>query len=103
MRIIGRFSLSLNRLLRPRRFEWARENSSANLRQSLKTRVSTKKSYWDEGVTAEEMNDCIWLRPQVVADIGFAEWTTGGVLRHAEFVALREDKLPTAVRREVAR
>jgi ATP-dependent DNA ligase len=35
----------------------------------------------------------IELRPQVVADIGFAEWTAGGVLRHAEFVALREDKL----------
>ena len=37
------------------------------------------------------------LRPQVVADIGFAEWTAGGVLRHAEFVALREDKQPREV------
>jgi bifunctional non-homologous end joining protein LigD len=58
---------------------------------------TTKRGHWGEGVTAEEMKDYVWLRPQVVADIGFAEWTTGGVLRHAEFVALREDKLPTEV------
>ena len=33
----------------------------------------------------------IWLRPRVVAEIKFAEWTHGDVLRHAEFVSLRED------------
>lgn len=60
---------------------------------------TTKAGHWGEGVTAEEMTDYIWLRPQVVADIGFAEWTTGGVLRHAEFVALREDQVPTEVLR----
>jgi bifunctional non-homologous end joining protein LigD len=63
---------------------------------------TTKKGHWGEGVTAEEMNDYIWLRPQVVADIGFAEWTTGGVLRHAEFVAVLEDKLPREVLRPLA-
>jgi len=43
-----------------------------------------KRGHFGEGVTAEEMTDYIWLRPQVVADIGFAEWTIGGVLRHAD-------------------
>jgi DNA ligase D-like protein (predicted ligase) len=60
---------------------------------------TNKKGHWGEGVTAEEMRDYIWLRLQVVADVGFAEWTTGGVLRHAEFVALREDMAPTDVLR----
>lgn len=46
------------------------------------------------------MADYIWLRPETVAKIKFAEWTTGAILRHAEFVALRDDKSPTEVLRE---
>jgi ATP-dependent DNA ligase len=30
------------------------------------------------------------LRPEIEAEIKFAEWTAGGVLRHAEFVTPRE-------------
>ena len=66
--------------------------------QMLQNRASLPAG-WGEGVTADEMKDYFWLHPQVVADIGFAEWTIGGVLRHAEFVALREDKLPREVLR----
>ena len=40
------------------------------------------------------MADYIWLRPLVAAEIKFTEWTTGDVLRRAEFVELRDDKLP---------
>ena len=47
-----------------------------------------------------EMGDYVWLRPETVTEIKFAEWTKGGVLRHAEFVALREDKDPKEVLRE---
>jgi bifunctional non-homologous end joining protein LigD len=46
------------------------------------------------------MGDCVWLMPKAIAEIKFAEWTIGGVLRHAEFVALREDKDPKDVVRE---
>jgi bifunctional non-homologous end joining protein LigD len=46
------------------------------------------------------MNDYVWLKPKAVAEIRFAEWTTGGVLRHAEFVSLRDDKAPKEVIRE---
>jgi bifunctional non-homologous end joining protein LigD len=46
--------------------------------------------HWGEGVTADEMSDYIWLRPEIEAEIKFAEWTAAGLLRHAEFVALRE-------------
>lgn len=41
-----------------------------------------------------------WVRPELVAQIGFAEWTTDGRLRHPRFVALRTDKDPSEVRRE---
>ena len=63
---------------------------------------TSKSGHWGEGVTAEEMGDYVWLRPVTVAGIKFAEWTTGGVLRHAEFVALRDDKDPKEVIRENA-
>jgi DNA ligase D-like protein (predicted ligase) len=63
---------------------------------------TSKYGHWGEGVTAEEMGDYVWLRPQTVAQIKFAEWTTGGVLRHAEFVALRDNKNPMeAIRGDV--
>ena len=52
--------------------------------------VARRQAHWGEGVTAEEMSDYTWLRPETEAEIKFAEWTTGAVLRHAEFVALRE-------------
>ena len=51
---------------------------------------TTKSDHWGEGVTAEEMSDYTLLRPEIEAEIKFAEWTQGGVLRHAEFVSLRQ-------------
>ena len=64
---------------------------------------TSKSGHWGEGVTAEEMRDYVWLRPKTVAEIKFAEWTTGGILRHAEFVTLRDDKDPKEVVREAER
>lgn len=34
----------------------------------------------------------IWLKPEMVAEVAFLEWTPGGELRHATFHAFREDK-----------
>jgi bifunctional non-homologous end joining protein LigD len=33
-----------------------------------------------------------WVRPQLVAQIAFSTWTDAGVVRHASFLGLREDK-----------
>jgi bifunctional non-homologous end joining protein LigD len=35
-----------------------------------------------------------------VAEIGFAEWTPAGLLRHPRYMGLREDKPADSVRRE---
>lgn len=41
-----------------------------------------------------------WVRPELVAEIAFTEWTRDGRLRHPSFVGLREDKAATEVVRE---
>jgi DNA ligase D-like protein (predicted ligase) len=41
-----------------------------------------------------------WTRPNLVAQIGFAEWTSDARLRQPRFLGLRDDKSPTEVVRE---
>ena len=55
---------------------------------------------WGQGLTAEKMKECVWLKPEAVARIDFLEWTGADHLRHTKFVALRDDKDPRKVVRE---
>ena len=59
-----------------------------------------RKSRWGAGVTAEEMHEIQWTRPQFVAQIRFVEFTADGRLRHAAFLGLRTDKDAREVKRE---
>jgi DNA ligase D-like protein (predicted ligase) len=62
-----------------------------------------KTSHWGEGVTEEDMKKLKWVRPRMVAEIAFTEWTRDGHLRHSRFVGLRDDKDPKEVVREESR
>jgi bifunctional non-homologous end joining protein LigD len=42
-----------------------------------------------------------WVKPQLVGQVAFSEWTTAGELRHPRFEGLRRDKDPASVVREV--
>jgi bifunctional non-homologous end joining protein LigD len=44
-----------------------------------------------------------WIKPELVAEINYAEFTDDGILRHPSFVGLREDKPASKVVREVPR
>jgi DNA ligase D-like protein (predicted ligase) len=57
-------------------------------------------SRWSENLTAEKMKECVWLRPEAVAQIEFLEWTASDRLRHSKFVGLREDKDARSVVKE---
>jgi bifunctional non-homologous end joining protein LigD len=43
-----------------------------------------------------------WVKPELVAEVGFAEWTADGTLRQPSFKGLREDKKAAEVVRESA-
>jgi DNA ligase D-like protein (predicted ligase) len=49
---------------------------------------------------APRFRDATWVEPELVAQIGFAEWTRAGRLRHPRFLGLREDKSAREVVRE---
>ena len=55
---------------------------------------------WGQGLTAEKMKDCVWLKPDAVVRIDFLEWTGADRLRHTKYVAMRDDKDPRKVIRE---
>lgn len=55
---------------------------------------------WGQGLTVKKMKDCRWLRPELVGQFEFVEWTPDNHLRHTRFVALREDKKANEVQRE---
>ena len=59
-----------------------------------------KGGRWGEGLTAKKMAECVWLRPVLVGQFEFVEWTADAHLRHTRFVALREDKDARKVTRE---
>lgn len=44
---------------------------------------------WGEGLTAAKMKNCRWLKPILVGQFEFVEWTPEKHLRHSRFVALR--------------
>jgi len=60
------------------------------------------RSRWGEGLTADDMKKCVWIRPELVAQIEFLEWTEGDHLRHSKFAGLREDKDPKKVQRSTS-
>lgn len=43
-----------------------------------------------------------WVRPEIVVQVAFIEWTVHGKLRHGRFLGIREDKNAREVVRETA-
>ena len=50
------------------------------------------RSRWDQGLTAAEMKRCRWVKPVMVCQVKFTEWTRDDRLRHPVFLGIREDK-----------
>jgi DNA ligase D-like protein (predicted ligase) len=59
-----------------------------------------KGGRWGQGLTKAKMAECRWLKPVLVGQFEFVEWTPDNHLRHTRFVGLRDDKNAQEVRRE---
>jgi bifunctional non-homologous end joining protein LigD len=66
------------------------------LRRKLDARKTSRSPFADE----VKEKDAHWVKPELVAQIGFSEWTRDGKLRHPRFLGLRTDKGATEVVRE---
>jgi bifunctional non-homologous end joining protein LigD len=68
--------------------------------RSLRARMDTMAQ--DESPFADQVPEptAHWIRPELVVQVGFSEWTREGRLRHPRFGGLRTDKPPTEVVRE---
>ena len=52
------------------------------------------RNRWDQGLIAAEMKRCRWVKPSMVCQVKFTEWTRDDRLRQAVFLGIREDKNP---------
>ena len=59
-----------------------------------------KSGRWGQGLTAAKMVEVQWLKPTLVGQFEFLEWTADNHLRHSKFVGLRVDKRARDVVRE---
>ena len=58
---------------------------------------------WGQGLTAEKMKGCRWLRPVLVGQFEFLEWIPDDHLPHTRFMGLRADKNAKDVARDPKR
>ena len=61
--------------------------------------VAPSPGRWSRRVASAER----WVKPKLVVEVQFAEWTLDGAVRHASFQGLRLDKPAKSIRREVAK
>jgi bifunctional non-homologous end joining protein LigD len=74
--------------------------SLAEMSNELGTRRTDQKPF-AVGPPRPDARGVTWVRPEVVVEIEFADWTDDGRLRQGSFQGIREDKEPQEVRREV--
>lgn len=69
----------------------------------LLTRRGLESSPFAEPLDTTQRRGVQWVRPELAAEVGYRAWTGDGLLRHASFIGLREDKPAREVGRPTRR
>ena len=72
----------------------------AEMHRTLKALETTTTPFINAPKRAGQ-NAIHWVKPTLVAEVSFAGWTIGGSIRHAVFIALRDDKPSREIRKEI--
>lgn len=75
---------------------------SSKLRVELRGRLAKDEVAASPAKDAPRIRDAHWVKPRLVAQVAFTEWTADNRLRHPSFLGLRDDKSPEEVVREKA-
>ena len=78
----------------------SRESRSANFTRPF-VRSNRSGRHFESHRPASPRRRDPWVKPKVVAEVEFAEWTDEGLLRQASYTGTREDKEPTEISREM--
>jgi bifunctional non-homologous end joining protein LigD len=76
------------------------ERSLRDIRERLDALAADKPAFAPD---PELPRNAHWVRPQLVAEVAFGEWTRTGRIRHSVFHGLRADKKPAGIVREQPR
>ena len=74
--------------------------SSRQIRKLLEKLRQKDNPY--ASISADGKRGAIWVKPQLVCEVEFTEWTPDGSLRHPSFKGLREDKPAQSIVKEIA-
>jgi ATP-dependent DNA ligase len=68
--------------------------------EPLNASLRTAAARWSFRLTALVLSRAHWVRPEMVVEVSYAEWTPDGLLRHVVYLGEREDKPAIEVRRD---
>jgi|SRR6516164_3270075 ATP-dependent DNA ligase len=77
----------------------SRFSSVSQVRSQLEL-PEARPGRWRAGLTAAKMKECRWVKPVLVGQFEFTEWTPDNHLRHSSFITLWDDKGAKSVVRQ---